>query len=391
MQLKALPMTNFTNQFDLPAGQAYLNTAYMGPALKNAREAGMTAINRLADPYSFKAPDFFEPPRRVRELFAKLIECDDPDRIALVPSCSYGMANAARQIKVQKHQNIVVAEGQFPSSFYVWDRLCRDTGCEMRRVAAPGTITGKSAAWNERLLETIDENTAALVIAPLDWAEGTLFDLKTLRQCTRDCGALMIVDGSQTIGAMPFSIRELQPDALACAGYKWLFCPYGSSFAYYGPYFDQGTPIEENWIIREKSEDFKNLVNYNPNYQPKALRYSSGQHPAHIHVAMQEAALTQVLEWTPALIQQHATGLFEPFQETLQELGCRFEDRASRAGHLFGFHLPEQVDIQELKSALDDAQVIVSLRGEAVRISLHLFNQPADLDRLVKCIRQQLG
>jgi len=383
-------MTNQRQQFDLPGDQVYLNTAYMGPALKSAREAGIAAIERLANPFSFKAVDFFDPPKKVRALFAKLIDCDDPDRVAIIPSCSYGMANAARQIKPQKQNNIVVAEGQFPSSFYIWERLCSEHGCELKRIKAPAILPGKGKAWSGRIADAVDANTIALVIAPLDWSDGTLFDLGALRKRTAENNAVLIVDGSQAIGAMPFSVRELQPDALICAGYKWLFCPYGSGLAYYGEHFDRGTPIEENWIIRDKSDEFQNLVNYNPSYRPKALRYSSGEHPAPIHIAMQEAALAQVLEWQPDVIQQHAAALFQPFEEELMKLGCVLEEKSSRAGHLVGFRLPSRIEIQKLKAALDDAHIIVSLRGEAVRISMHLFNTPEDLHRLVTCIGQQL-
>ena len=58
----------------------------------------------------------------------------------------------------------------------------------------------------------------------------------------------MIIDGSQSVGALPFSIKDIQPDALICAGYKWLFGPYGCAYGYFGPYFDNG-----------KAWDFKTL------------------------------------------------------------------------------------------------------------------------------------
>ena len=224
--------------FDLPEDLVYLNTAYMGPALWPAREAGVNAIAQLANPLNYKAPEFFDPPMRVRKLFAQIIGCDDPERIALTPSCSYGMANAARQIHPSPHNNIVVAEGQFPSNFFIWQRLAEESGCELRRVSPPTQAKNRGQLWNEYLLNAIDQNTAAVAIAPLHWTDGTLFNLEAIREKTFACKALLIVDGSQAIGAMPISVADLQPDALVCAAYKWLFCPYGSGFAYYGSHFD---------------------------------------------------------------------------------------------------------------------------------------------------------
>ena len=59
---------------------------------------------------------------------------------------------------------------------------------------------------------------------------------------------------------MPFDLDEIQPDALVCAGYKWLMGPYGSGLAYYGKYFDQGKPIEESWINKKVVMIFRTLL-----------------------------------------------------------------------------------------------------------------------------------
>ena len=104
----------------------------------------------------------------------------------------------------------------------------------------------------------------------IHWADGTLFDLKAIRQRTRDVGALLIIDGTQSIGALPFDIQEIQPDALICAGYKWLMGPYSLGLAYLGEFFDEGIPIEENWKNRHNSHHFARLVNYEDKYQPHA-------------------------------------------------------------------------------------------------------------------------
>ena len=90
-----------------------------------------------------------------------------------------------------------------------------------------------------------------------------------LRQRTHEVGAQLVIDGTQSVGALPINVQELQPDALICAGYKWLMGPYSIALAYYGPYFDQGEPLEEGWINRYGSEDFTNLVQYQDRYQPR--------------------------------------------------------------------------------------------------------------------------
>ena len=79
-----------------------------------------------------------------------------------------------------------------------------------------------------------------------------LFDLNTVRQRTREVGAWLVIDGTQSIGALPFDVEELQPDALVVAGYKSMMGPYSIGMAYYGDALDGGIPVEQNWISRHK-------------------------------------------------------------------------------------------------------------------------------------------
>lgn len=376
------------SKFNLQEDICYLNMAYMAPQLNSSRIAGTQMIEKLANPSGFVKEDFFEPPRELCELFAQLIGCNDPGRVAMIPSCSYGMANVAAQIKPSKGSNIIVAQGQFPSNYYIWEKLSNTYDCELRVVGLSDTSEQKGRSWNIRLLESIDRNTTVVSLAPLHWSDGTKFDLTSIRARTRECDALLILDGSQAIGAIPFSVEAIQPDALICAGYKWLLGPYGAGLGYYGEYFDNGVPIEENWIIRENSDDFRSLVNYNPYYREKAFRYSAGEHPAPIHVTMQIPALKQLLDWGPKSITNHAATLFAPFEDQFKALGCKLEEEEYRSKHLFGLRLPAHVDIEELKRLFESEGVFISLRGDAVRVSLHLFNNKADLERLLGSMRK---
>jgi selenocysteine lyase/cysteine desulfurase len=111
----------------------------------------------------------------------------------------------------------------------------------------------------------------------IHWADGTLFDLVAIRKKAHSLGAKLIIDGTQSVGALPFSVQEIQPDALICAGYKWLMGPYSIGMAYYADSFNDGQPLEYNWINRLNSEDYSQLVNYQDSYKPKADKYSVGE------------------------------------------------------------------------------------------------------------------
>ena len=95
----------------------------------------------------------------------------------------------------------------------------------------PKSKTNRGKSWNEAILESISDKTKVVSLGNIHWANGTLFDLKSIREKTTKHRALLIVDGSQSVGVLPFSVKEIQPDALICAGYKWLFGPYGCGYA----------------------------------------------------------------------------------------------------------------------------------------------------------------
>ena len=131
------------------------------------------------------------------------------------------------------------------------------------------------------------------------------FDLKAIREKTKLHNSLLVIDGTQSIGAMPFDINEIKPDALICSGYKWLMGPYSLGLAYYSERFDEGVPIEEHWLNREKSYDFAKLVDYQPEYRNGANRYSVGEQSNLVLVPMLLAGINQLLDWKVNNIQEY--------------------------------------------------------------------------------------
>ena len=108
--------------FDIPQDVAYLNCAYMSPLMKPVVEAGAAALARKAHPWELTPDKFFTGPDEFRATAAQLLDCS-ADCVAIVPSASYGIATAARNLPVTKNQGILVLVEQFPSNYYAWQRL----------------------------------------------------------------------------------------------------------------------------------------------------------------------------------------------------------------------------------------------------------------------------
>ncbi len=363
----------------------------MSPNLKTVEEAGIKAIYKKSQPWKITRADFFDPVEQVKSTFAKLINCPDPQRIAPIPSASYGIANVVKNIHATSKNNIVLADEGFPSNFYSWKKLSDETGVEIRLISSPNIEISNARIWNENLLNAIDENTIAVSLGNVHWADGTLFDLKKLRAKTSENDAFLIVDGTQSVGAYPLDIQEVKLDALICAGYKWLLGPYVSGVGYYGEKFDKGTPIEENWINRLDSHQFENLVNYQPEYKSLANRYAMGEQSNFVGVPMLQKSLEQILDWGVENIQNYCKNISKNSIHELQEMGCQLEEEAFRAPHLFGVRLSKKMDMEKLKANFEKNNVKVSLRGNAIRIAPHVYNTSEDFEKLTTCFKNSIS
>lgn len=373
------------DRFALPAGLHYLNGAYMSPLSNAVQAAGIQGIARKGVPTRIIPEDFFTESQRARERFATLVNAN-PQRIAIIPAASYGIATAARNLSVAPGQNIVMLHEQFPSNVYAWRRF-REQGVDVVAVRPPeGAHRGKG--WNEAILEAITSDTAIVALGHVHWTDGTLFDLVAVGKRAREVGAALIIDGTQSVGALPFDVQAIQPDALIVAGYKWLMGPYGIGFAYYGARFDCGTPLEDSWIARKGSEDFSGLVDYQDDYAVGAVRYDVGERSNPILLPMMTTAFEEILERGVDRIQAYCVALTQGFLDQVRVLGYRVEDEAWRTAHLMGVRLPSEVQLDTLSAALEAHNVAVSVRGDAVRVSPNVYNDEADMAALLQALKQ---
>lgn len=373
--------------FSLPERLHYLNAAYMAPQARAVEAAGMAAILRRRVPSRMTPADFFVDSDRARSAFARLIGVPDPKRVAIVPSASYGLAVVARNLPIRSGQNIVVLHEQFPSNVYAWRRLCQTSGATVRTVATPESTPGRGRRWNERLLDAIDRETALVAVPHVHWAEGTRFELAAVGRRAREMGAAFVIDGTQSIGAHPFSLEEIRPDAVVCAAYKWLLGPYSFGFAYFGERFEDGVPLEETWISREGSDDFRRLVHYTDAYVPGALRYDVGERSNFILTPMAIAGLELVLEWQPPRIQEYCAALTAELVSEARTLGFFLEDDEYRASHLFGIRIPDGIEPDRVATQLAAHEVSASLRGRCLRIAPHVYNTGDDVAALAAVLR----
>lgn len=368
---------DYRDLFDIPDDVCYLNCAYMSPLLKSVREAGHRGVDRKSQPWRIKTADFFDEAEEARALFARLIGANADD-VALTSSAGYGLAVAAANAPLRPGDNVVLMADEFPAAYYTWRAAADRAGAELR-------VVNKTGTWTESLLEAIDDATRVVSVSPCHWTNGEPVALAPLRARCDDAGALLVVDGTQWIGAAPFSLAEIRPDYLAVATYKWLLGPYSFGFLYVAPHRHEGRPIEESWIARAGSDDFRALTNYQAAYRAGARRYDVSETSNFALLPMVIAALRQLIEWDVATVSAGLRAITSSIAEQLSIAGADLERISSGAPHILGLTLPPQIP-DGVAALFDERKIYVSLRGTRMRIAPHLFVRPADVERFVAAV-----
>ncbi len=198
--------------------------------------------------------------------------------------------------------------------------------------------------------------------------------------------ALFVVDGTQSVGALPIDVTTFHIDALVCAGYKWLLAPYSIGFAYFSEYFNQGIPLEDTWMNKSNANNFNRLTSYVDEYKSGAARYNVGEFSNFILAPMFNTALEQIIDWKVDRVQEYSAMLIQPLVRLLKKKSFWIEDENWRTDHLFGFLLPKDIDSPRLLAKLEERRIFVSIRGDAIRVSAHLYNDERDIEALIEIL-----
>ncbi len=367
--------------FDIPDDVAYLNCAYMSPLMKPALEAGIAGFTRKAHAWEITPDKFFLGSDEFRATAAQLVDCSADD-IAIVPSASYGIATAARNLPVRKNQSILVLDEQFPSNYYSWQRRAEETGASLKVVAWP-----ENNDWTAAVLEALTPDVAIAALPHVQWTSGGRVDLVRIGEACRKLGAALALDLTQSLGALPFSVREVQPDFAVAASYKWLLGPYSVGLLYVAPKRQSGTPLEENWIQRGNARDFSSLILYTEDYDAGARRFDMGERSNFALLPAAVRAMKQLLEWKVAQVSETAGALSRRLAEAAAEIGFSAPAEPLRAPHYLALRRKTAIP-KELPEMLAREKVFVSIRGSSIRVTPNVYNTVEDCDRLIACLRR---
>ncbi len=359
-------------QFPALQNWTYLNTATFGQLSRRSTEA---VVRHFAHRDELACADFlawFDDMDRIRGKVGQLIGCEAPD-IAFIPNASSGLAILLAGLKWQAGDTVVTLENEFPNNLYA-PALLQTHGVTM--VACP---------W-ERLHDMVQHHTRVVILSTVNYNTGFRPPLEDLSRFLHDRGVLLFVDGTQSVGALKFDVRAIQPDVVAVNSYKWLNGPNGAGFLYVRPGLRETLPPHNvGWRSHYDWRNVDHLHHGVPEMVSTAEKYEGGMLAFALLYAM-EAAIDMVLEIGSEEIEQRVMDLATRTRALLAEFGAAVnQDAAPIVAAKF-----ENRDVSKLALELKQKRILVAARKGHLRVSPHFYNNEDDLEALRQGLRELL-
>ena len=363
----------------------YLNLAGQSPMPKVSLRAIQSAIADKKYPHHRTDSVFYEVPNRIRANIAQLIGAKS-EEIALTTGASAGVTAVAYALDWKRGDEVIVAAKEFPLQYTIWKPMEERVGLKVKIVSPRDRFLDA-----DDLIGALTPKTRLVSVSHVRFDDGSLLDAKRLAAACHAQGALLLLDVSQSCGAIPMNVRELGADFIVCAGYKWLFGPFGTGFFWIKhELLSSMLPAPFYWMAVAGSDNFAKLDFANPRPEDSAKRWDAPEWASYFNfnLAGFDASLEFVLRMGAETVERHNRGLIELMFARLPKDRCVPAsplDAAKRGPYgCFAARTPEKT--VALYHKLRSENVIVSLREGNIRVSPHLYNTERDIDRLIAVV-----
>ncbi|HKV23090.1 MAG TPA: aminotransferase class V-fold PLP-dependent enzyme [Candidatus Acidoferrum sp.] len=363
----------------------YLNLAGQSPMPKVSLRAVQAALADKRQPHHRADTSFYEIPNHVRGNLAKLIGAK-PEEIALTTGASTGVSAVAYGLEWKPGDEVVTGAGEFPLQYTEWKPMEEREGIRVKMVAPNGRFLS-----SEDLIAAITPRTKVVSASLVRFDDGSMLDARKLAEGCHAQGALLLLDVSQCCGAVPMNVRELGADFLVCAGYKWLFGPFGTGFFWVKQeLLAKMRPAPFYWMAIEGSEHFSKLSFDVVRPAESAKRWDAPEWASYFNFNLVgfDTSVEFVLGMGAETVEQHNRKLIDFMYARLPKDRCVPASplEAARRGPYGCFAARTAERTAELYQKLRKENVIVSLREGNIRVSPHLYNTERDIDRLIAVV-----
>lgn len=373
---------SFRAQMEVTKNWAYFDHAAVGPLPRTSADVMCRYAEQLATQGDTVWLNWLHEVEATRGKAARLLNAKS-EEIALLPSTTAGIGVVSEGFPWRAGDNVVTLDNEFPSNRLPWLHLA-GRGIETRQVE---TIDGRVDL--NRVADQVDERTRIVAASWVGYASGYRLDVASLVELAHQRGALVLLDAIQGLGVFPLDVAATGVDFLAADGHKWLLGPEGAGILYCREaLIDELRPLAVGWHSSRRPFDFTSQTSLD--LRPDAARFEGGTLNMVGFMAL-GASLTLLAELglgaNQSPLAERVIDLSNSLVERLQQIGARLcytRERGAESG-IVTFELAG-VEPEEVRRKCASAGVALSCRGRGVRVSLHAYNDDADVERLMSAL-----
>ena len=371
----------------LPALDAgiYLNTGSVGPLpAETAAAMHELATYELTTGRAHTAyfDELLQRMAEARAAVAAVLVADAAD-IALTHATTDGMNIGVWSIDWKAGDRAVTTNLEHPGGTGALYNLRDRLGVELEFVdVGPGRDPASVLADFD---QAIDERTRVVAISHVLWATGTVLPLAAIAEMAHARGAILVVDGAQSAGAIPFELAATGADVYAIPAQKWLLGPEGMGAIAVAPDVrDRLQPAFGGHFTFERITPDGAAVRW-----PDARKFEASDYhrPSIVGMARSIGWLSMFvgLDWVYA----RGTAMARLAADRLAAIdGVEVLTPRDRMATLVTFRIsgwPAEAALEELGARVFAIARTVPL-VDALRISVGFFTSEAELDRLLEVV-----
>lgn len=366
-------------EFPLTATTAYLNHASIGPFPQRTISA-LDAMNRaFGEPHILERSGQLSALDGVRAAVARLCGAA-PERVAFTGSLGHGISIAAAGLSAASGDEVIVPHAEYPSLALPF--LAQEQR-GLRVVWAPKNADGRTDL--DAIAGRITTRTRAIALSHVEFADGFRNDLRALASLCRERDIVLVVDATQSLGAVPIDVDGWGVHAIAAHGYKWVHAGFGIGvlvLSEEGLERIRPTHAGSQSISGDAFVDEQTLV-----WKQSAGRFETGSQPFTLLAGL-GASISLLEEVGTQRILPHALELLDAVKVGAEELGYTVASSwaPEERSQIIALTTGSREADERVQQALSDAGVATALRPKGVRIAPTFYNDMSDVARLLEAL-----
>ncbi len=361
--------------FIMEAGTAYMNNAGLGlppGSVARAVADGYEAVSREPRRGTGELRNLVA--RRVRPGLAAFLGADEGE-LSLTRNATEALHLSAAGFDLRPGDEVVFTTQEHPAGRRPWQLRAARDGIVTREVFIPSPLPGPNEV--ARAFEAaLTSRTRVLAFCHVTRG-GHLYPVRRLAALARERGILTHVDGAQAVGMFPVHLHELGCDTYSASLHKWFLGPTGTGFLY----------VRASAREHIRSAFAHDATPENPAFEPPG----TNDLPVRAALAASLAFMEQV---GIDRIEARTRFLSDYLKERLAGMsGVRLVSGASPETSCPASTIFEMEGVDAVASVpviTERASIHIDEHRrdghEAIRVSTHMYNTTAEIDRLVEAL-----